>query len=158
MLLIPINFNKSKANPLNPNLKPGLQEPTVSMFYRFNPDTDWETCSAVADRVMGTAAAETHVTSVNAFITACRGNCRWDTCTPAARGQGWKSNARWSIARTNLTKAILASTYLENEKPGDSPAIPSYWKPVSPTQYDVANVNKQKQKAAASTYPPFLHQ
>ncbi len=78
--------------------------------------------------------------------------------TAATRGQRRKSKARWSIACATLTKVVLASTYLENEEPGDCPAIPRYWKPVSPTQYDVANVNKQKQKAAASTYtppPPF---
>lgn len=53
-----------------------------------------------------------------------------------------------------LTKAILAPTYLENEKPGDSPAIPRYWETVSPTQYN-AETSTNKNKSLNQTPPLF---
>lgn len=73
-------------------------------------------------------------------------------------GQGWESNASWSIAHkcaaATSTQTLLAPPYLENEKPWNSPAIICYWKMVSPTQYDAAtSTNKNKRLQTLSTPP-----
>ncbi len=116
------------------------------MFYWFNSDTDWETCS--------TATAETHAIGVSAFITARRGNFRWNTCTAAARGQGQKSNARWSIARATLTKVVLASTYLSNEEPGGLPCHPSLLKTGKPDTIRHGQHQQIKPKGCSLYIPP----
>lgn len=135
------------------------------MFNRFNPDTDWETCSVVSDRALKGGSShgndyswETHMLLVRPHssqaVAVIEGEIHaWLLSRHEDRDKNLMSADQSNIrVAATLTKAILALPYLENEKPGDSPAIPRHWEIVSPTQYDAANVNKQKQKPQSN--PP----
>lgn len=135
------------------------------MFNRFNPDTDWETCSVVSDRALKGGSSHGNDYSWEAHMLLVRPHSSQAVAVIAGEVHAWllsrredrdrnlmpadRSNIR--VAAT-LTKAILAPPYLENEKTRGFPGHPSLLRNSKPNT--IRRSKRQQTKTKASIKPP----